>query len=36
MKEIGKIDQGKVVLEKVPQVLYLQNSVFGTKILTMN
>ena len=36
MKEIGKIDKGKVVLEKVPQVLYLRNPIFGTKILTMN
>ena len=36
VKELGKMEQGKIVLKKVFPVLCLQNPVFGIKMFTNN
>ena len=36
VNELGKMKKEKIVLRKVPAVLYLQNLVFGIKIFTNN
>ena len=36
MKELGKMQQDKIVLKTAPTVLYLQNPVFGIKVITNN
>ena len=36
MKELGKMKQDKIVLKTAPTVLYLQNPVFGIKVITNN
>ena len=36
VKELGKMEQDKIVLKTGPPVLYLQNPAFGIKVFTKN
>ena len=36
MKELDKMELDKIVLKTAPPVLYLQNPVFGIKVITNN
>ena len=36
VKELGKMEQDKIVLKTTPPVLYLQNPVFGIKVIIDN